>query len=257
MKALESIKLGAAMVLAFIVALFVAIADAIAPGRSLETRYVRDHRGRLIPVPAGGRPGLIQGLNLGGLGAAGRGLSRISQNILGIPPASGSRLPAGRRRTLTNASFMDIATPTDITTIVGTFVTMGDGTDDGFLVPAQQAFRWGFGVPSEGAGHNQGYVFLQFIDDTAGDVTNEDGVVRFIAADNDQIRTETLFQERTEELDGDANDINQRIPFPEVGPLLADQDLMIMRLNADAVDVIQPDFSVARIPCTLYQPYIR
>ena len=197
---------------------------------------------------------------LGGLklGQIGRGaLGRLQQNILGIPPGEGTKLPPGIRRTLATADFMDTAGPTDVTLVAGTYIAMGDNTDDGFAVPAQQGFRWGFGTPSEGAGHNQGYIFLQFIDDTAGDATNEDGRVRFVAADANQVRTQMIFEERTEELDGDANDINQRIPFPEVGPVLADSDLLIIQMRADAADIVQPDFSTIRIPCTLYQPYVR
>ena len=203
-------------------------------------------------------PGLLEGLNLGNVGSVGAKLgSRIQQNILGIPPASGGKLPPGIRRTLTTADFMDTATPTDVTLVAATYIAMGDGTDDGFAVPAQQAFRWGYSQGSEGAGHNQGYIFLQFIDDTGGDATNEDGRVRFVVADANQIRTQVVFEERTEELDGDANDINQRIPLPEQGPLAYEADLLIIQMRGDAADVVQPDFSTIRIPSTLYQPAIR
>ena len=234
---------------AALVALVVALMD---PPPS----YVHTRRHGWVQVPAGGAPGgLLEGLGLGG--GLGRLGSRIQQNILGVPPGEGTKLPPPVRRTLVNSDFMDIATPTDITTVALTYTTMGDGTDDGFAVPAQQGFRWGYGQPSEGSGHNQGYIYLRFIDDTAGDATNEDGRVRFLASDANQIRTQMIFEERTEELDGDANDINQRIPLPEQGPILAEADLMIIQLRADAVDTVQPDFSTIRIPCTLYQPYVR
>ncbi len=193
-------------------------------------------------------------LQSGLLGGVGKIAGRIQKNILGVQPKTADNLPPGSRRTLATAQFMDTATPTDVVLPATTFTALGDLTDDGFAVPAQQAYRWGYSSPNEGAGHNQGYIFFQLIDDTVGDVTNEDGVARLVVADANQVLQQFVFEERSEELDGDPNDINQRIPLPEQGPLAREDDLLIIRFSADAADTVQPDLSTIRIPSTRYQP---
>ena len=100
---------------------------------------------------------------------------------------------------------------------------------------------------------NEGYIFLQFMDDTAGDATNEDGTTRFLAADAQGTRRFVVFEMETEELDGAANDKALRIALPEMGPVMQEDDRALLELRGRAVDIVQPDFSTVRIPVTRYQ----
>lgn len=157
-------------------------------------------------------------------------------------------MPPGFRQTLRNADFMDTTTPTDITTVSGSYVRLGAG----FTVPAQTAYRWGFGD----ADHpdNQGYIYLSLVDDTAGDATQEDGTIRMNISDNRGLRRETKLEMETEQLDGSQVDRRIQIPLPEQGPLARFNDILFLEFRARAVDIIQPDFCVLRLPVTLYQP---
>ena len=187
----------------------------------------------------GGLTGAIEKIRGGGRPAGG--------GVVSIRGAS-VPLPQGFPRTLSPGDFMDTATPTDITTVNGSYVNLGNG----FSVPAQTGYRWGHGNPGQPA--NQGYIYLILIDDTSGDATQEDGDLRLSVTDANGLLKRVVWEGRTEELDGDANDKQQRIALPEQGPLALHNDVLLIEFKAAAVDVIQPDFCTVRIPVTLYQP---
>jgi hypothetical protein len=176
-------------------------------------------------------------------------LSNLGMGVK-LPTVAGlTRVPdapanPGFLRTLTAGDFMDTATPTDVTATAGTYVPLGDGTDDGYAVPAQQAYQWGYGSVDS---RNQGFIYVVLKDDTTTPA-DEDGMLRLQVADANQMGVQTVFEQRTEELDGDANDINKRLPLPATGRIAREDDLLIIRFKADTTDVIQPDQSTIRIP---------
>ena len=187
---------------------------------------------------------------LGGLPKLGSlfgGGSKPAPSILNVRGQKVMNLPPGFQQVLRNADFMDTATPTDITLVSGSYVQMGAG----FTIPAQTSYRWGYGQAE--LAMNEGYIFLQFMDDTAGDATNEDGTARFLASDAQGTRRFVVFEMETEELDGAANDKALRIALPEMGPVMQEDDRALLELRGRAVDIVQPDFSTVRIPVTRYQ----
>ncbi len=166
----------------------------------------------------------------------------------GLGKPKGDGLPPGFPQTIRAADLMDTTTPTDITLVNGSFVQLGNG----FTVPAQRAYRWGYGTAALPA--NQGYIFVSIIDDTAGDATQEDGTLRILVSDANGLSRRVVAEYETEELDGAAQDKQLRIALPEQGPLAREDDLLLIELRARAVDIVQPDFSTVRLPVTLYQP---
>lgn len=185
------------------------------------------------------------------------GLDRIASRFGLGGPVGGRKpaLPPPFHKTMNPGDFMDTGAPTDVVLAAGTFQPMGDGTDDGYAVPAQQALRWGYGDQEHP--DNQGYMYVIFIDDTAGDATQEDGLMRLVVSDANGLNKKVVGEWRTEELDGDPNDRAQRIALPEQGPLAYENDLLIIELNPDGADTVQPDFCTIRIPASLYQPIRR
>jgi hypothetical protein len=151
-------------------------------------------------------------------------------------------------KTLQAKDFMDTATPTDVAVITTDFVKLGSG----YTVPAQTRVQWGWGSPTEP--QNQGYMYAKLIDDTAGDATEEEGLLRLISANARETNVFVVWEGRTEELKGDANDKMKRIALPEQVqfPEVGEDSLLILSFLSDAVDNIQPDFCTIRIPATHY-----
>ena len=174
------------------------------------------------------------------------GLKKLVDNVVGVGSSQTASKAPGFHKTLQAADFMDTITPTDVMLTASKWTELGS-----YTVPAQQAIRWGHGSADRPA--NQGYVYFIMIDDTAGDATQEDGLLRLVVADANRLNKRVVWEGRTEELDGDANDKAKRIALPEQGPLAREDDLLILEVYADATDIIQPDFSIVRIPVTLYQ----
>ncbi|MBI4201587.1 MAG: hypothetical protein HY532_00535 [Chloroflexi bacterium] len=159
--------------------------------------------------------------------------------------------PAGFRKTLQASDFMDIAGPTDVSVFAGKWIELGNG----FTIPAAQQIVFGYGKASEP--QNQGYIYVSLIDDTTGDATQENGLLRFTHADPNRRSRVVVFEMRTEELDGDANDKAKRIPLPEImdalpRSLAKEDGLLILEFKSDATDILQPDYCVIRIPATAY-----
>ena len=79
------------------------------------------------------------------------------------------------------------------------------------IKPQEQVF---FGYGEEQYPENQGFMFLQFYDDTATTAKIIDGLVRLCQIDANELEKEIVFEGRTEILRGDPNDRNKMIPLP-------------------------------------------
>ena len=88
------------------------------------------------------------------------GLGQLTKR-LGIGGGGPAPKTVGYSTTLRTSDFMDTTTPTDITTVNGSYVKLGNG----YTVPAQRGYRWGYGNPSQP--ENQGYLYISLVDDTA------------------------------------------------------------------------------------------
>ena len=155
----------------------------------------------------------------------------------------GNQRPTGFQKILTQA---DILSASDVVVSDTTnFVRIGS-----YTVPAQTKIAFGYGRPDQP--QNQGYLYVKLVDDAAGD---EDGVLRLVQENATGTRKIVLWEGRTEELDGDANDKNKRIPLPEKTefPLVGEDSILALEFKADGADTIDVSACTVRIPVTVYQ----
>lgn len=128
------------------------------------------------------------------------GISGIVDEVTGQPADSNARK---FRRRLTEADLVEDAKsiPT------GEFTKLGDG----FTVPAQEQYRWGFGAAS--APDNQGYFYADIQQDAGAGAA--EGLLRLEQRDAQERTTIVVFEERTEGLDGSLTDRQNQIALPE------------------------------------------
>lgn len=164
---------------------------------------------------------------------------RFLKGMLG----QGKQVARGFQKILTAS---DILSSSDVTiTDTNNFVRIGS-----YTVPAQTKVRFGYGLANQP--YNQGYMYVKLVDDGAAD---EDGVLRLVQENATGTRKIVVWEGRTEELDGDANDKNKRIALPEKMefPLVGEDSILALEFKADGADIIDVSACTVRIPVTVYQ----
>jgi len=93
-----------------------------------------------------------------------------------------------------------------------TSYTAGKWTKAGYYtVPPQTSVHWGYGTPNEGMGQNQGFLYVKLLaSPSGGDI---EGSVRLTQENAAGTRKITVFEGRTESLDGSTSDKNSKIAF--------------------------------------------
>lgn len=156
------------------------------------------------------------------------------------------------RRNSQPRGFQKILTAADI--LSGSDVVISDTTNfnriGSYTVPAQTQVSFGYGRADQP--FNQGYMYVKLVDDAAGD---EDGVLRLVQENASGTRKIVVWEGRTEELDGDANDKQKRIALPEQidFPRVGEDSILALEFKADGADTIDVSACTVRIPVTVYQ----
>ena len=173
-----------------------------------------------------------------------RGITGRLGGMAGIPLPSRTPTQKGFAKTLTTADFFTSATATVSTG----FTKLGS-----YTVPAQQAVHWGYGSAS--LPDNQGYIYLKLADSTAH--TDVDGVIRLVQANAQETRTEVVFEERTDALDGSTTDRQNMIALPEQTQfdLVGEDSLLIIQFRPDTSATVSATATstIIRLPVTVYQ----
>jgi hypothetical protein len=119
-----------------------------------------------------------------------------------------------------------------------------------YTVPDGTAIALGFGA-QQGQDQAQGRIYLKMIDDTAGDATEEPGMLRLELRNPRGIPVRTLFESRSEALSA-STDRTKQLPFPELNVVATEGWKLALLMKADAADIVQMTKSVAAIDCTFY-----
>ena len=128
----------------------------------------------------------------------------------------------------------------DVTMIANQYVEYGR-----YTVPAGQGVALGYGALA-GQDSAIGRIYMKFIDDTAGDVTPEEGMVRIEIRNPQDRPVKTLFEGRTEALRTliASPASNEMMPFPMMADVITEDFAIVVLFRADAADIIQWDFTV-------------
>lgn len=184
-------------------------------------------------------------LNLGGLGNLGGVLG-------GIAPARQATKANIFKKILAHG---DWVLDSNVFCAAGVWTVMGK-----FTVPAQQAYRFGFG--SAAFPDNQGYIYLALYDDTATNSELENGAVRLVQRNAQGTISLVVAEFRSEQLRGDVNDKAKMIALPEQTqfPLVGEDSVLEIQFKADASDSIVTTAigtaagkDIWNIPVTVYQ----
>lgn len=133
----------------------------------------------------------------------------------------------------------------DTTVVADKFVEIGR-----YTVPAGSAICLGYGVQS-GMDNAVGRCYIKLIDDTAGDATEEHGLLRLEVRDPQDRPVEVLWEARTEQT-GASTTQNLKIPFPEHAAKFGEDWALVLLFKSDAADIIQWDFSKVLFDITIY-----
>ena len=129
-----------------------------------------------------------------------------------------------------------------------------------YKVPAQQAYRFGFG--SAAFPDNQGYLFVAIYDDTATNSAKEEGALRLVQRNAQGTLHLVVAEFRTEQLSGDVSDRSKQIALPEQTqfPLVGEDSYLELQVKLDAADGIvktaigtAAGLDIWNIPVTVYQ----
>lgn len=142
----------------------------------------------------------------------------------------------------------------EITCTAGVWTVIGR-----YKVPPQQAIRFGYGPA--GMAYNQGYLYIALYDDTATNSVLEEGKVRLVQRDYDQVLTILVGEWHTRQLRGDVNDIAKKIALPEQVqfPMVGEDSYLELQFKAAATDDITATAigtaagaDIWQIPVTVY-----
>jgi len=157
----------------------------------------------------------------------------------------GFGLPIGGRgfpKTLTKEDF---GLTSDVAVKAGKWNKIGE-----FRVPPQQAYRWGYGNPNQP--YNQGYMYIYLKYNDGTNVTEVKGKIRLAVSDYNELRTEPVYEERSEVLHAATSDITKQKALPEQGPLAREDDKLLILFMPDEDATITAADSEIRLPVTLY-----
>lgn len=132
----------------------------------------------------------------------------------------------------------------DVSVIVNRWVEIGE-----YVVEAGLYYTpgWGFSTSQSDA---DGRIYAKFIDDTAGNVTEETGVLRVVAYTPDDMPIGVLFESRTESLNSSATDRTKQMPFPKLPIKLGLNYKYKFFFKSDASDILQKAYCVILIDIT-------
>ena len=145
---------------------------------------------------------------------------------------------AGFPKTLTVADFM--AAP--VAVVVDKFNKFGE-----FVVPAQQAYEFGYGSASQP--ENQGYLYISLLTMSAVQI---EGKLRLIVSDANEMKQTVVYEERTEVLRGSTTLKTQKIPLPKIGATLKENDKMLLYIDPDSAVTISSTASTILVPATAH-----
>jgi len=194
--------------------------------------FLHGERGQLNLGMLGGLGSLLGGLGGGTTKQAAK--SNVFKKIL----AHGDWIPAA-----------DVLCPADVWTVIGSFT-----------VPAQQAYRFGYGSPA--FPDNQGYIYVALYDDTATNSVLEDGALRLVQRNAQGTISLVVAEFRTEQLRGSTTDRQQMIALPEQTqfPLVGEDSVLELQFRADAADTVvilaigtAAGLDIWNVPVTVYQ----
>lgn len=156
--------------------------------------------------------------------------------ITGQSNAGGASFP----KTLTTDDFM----AGDVDVPAGEYVKLGE-----FVVPAQEAYRWGKGTASFEA--NQGYVYILIQNATPAEVT---GTVRLQQRDAQERNIVTVFEERADVLHESKANRDQQVPLPEQQsyPKVGKNSKLAIAFRSDAADTVSKADTDILLPVTVY-----
>lgn len=141
-------------------------------------------------------------------------------------------------KTLTKDDFMT----GDATVYAGKWNKIGD-----FLVPAQNAYRFGYGTPSQP--DNQGYIYIE-LKDTSATPVEVKGKIRLAVADYNERTIINVFEEREEVLHGSMTDRKLMKPLPDTGVEATEDMRLQIWLLPDANATVSKANSTLLIPTT-------
>jgi hypothetical protein len=134
----------------------------------------------------------------------------------------------------------------DVTMVANQYVEYGR-----YTVKAGQGVALGYGALA-GQDSATGRIYAKFIDDTFGDVTVEEGMVRIEIRNPQDRPVKTIFEARTEALRTmvAAPSSDQLIPLPMMADVVTEDFSIVILFKADAADTIQFDFTKMSIDYT-------
>jgi len=170
---------------------------------------------------------------------------------------SGIKAKAVYTRTLDHADLWDTALESSANVIL---CTAGVWTVIGrYQVPAQQLIRIGFG--SAQFPDNQGYVYFALYDDTATNSVLEEGKLRIVQRDYDNVVSYPVKEWHTREIRGDVNDKRKKVALPEQVhmPFVGRDSYIEIQFKAAATDSLidvavgtAAGLDVWQLPVTIY-----
>jgi len=143
----------------------------------------------------------------------------------------------------------DVLCTADVWTVIGRYT-----------VPAQQAYRFGFG--SAAYPDNQGYIYIALYDDTATNSVLEDGSLRLVQRNAQGTIQLVVAEFRTEQLRGSTTNRQQMVALPEQTqfPLVGEDSVLELQFRADATDTVviaaigtALGLDIWNVPVTVYQ----
>lgn len=189
--------------------------------------------------------------NLGGLGNLGGLLGGLGGGMKKKAPAN---------------IFKKVLSGGDWNLAAGVIVPAGVWTVIGqYVVPAQQAYRFGFG--SAAFPDNQGYIYITVYDNTGGTSLEVEGSIRLVQRNAQGTIQLVVAEFRTEQLKGSVNDRSMMIALPEQVqfPIVGEDSVLEIQYLSDvgetlvlwgaaiaAVPPVDPP-DACNVPVTVYQ----
>ena len=159
----------------------------------------------------------------------------MMQNIL-RGRARGPRAKAVFTETLDHVDLWDTALESAsglISCTAGVWTVIGR-----YKIPAQLLVRVGFGTPA--FPDNQGYVYFALYDDTTTNSVLEEGKLRIVQRDSENVIAFPVKEWHTRQLRGDVNDKRKMIAIPEQVqfPFVGRDSYIEVQFKAEATDIL-------------------
>jgi hypothetical protein len=160
----------------------------------------------------------------------------IKSKLGGVAGLVGGK--AGFNKTLTVADFMSAP----VAVVTDKFTKFGE-----YVIPAQQAYEFGYGSASQP--ENQGYLYVSLLTDLAVAI---EGKLRLVVSDANEMTLTTVYEERTEVLKGSTTLKTQKVPLPKMGPTAKENDKLLIYIKSDSAVTISNTASTILVPATAH-----